>query len=248
MEYGRATSSYHPAAVRQNYMRNLSPTEINRCSIDNFLTDACHFGFFLNETLFRSSALLPLPLNHPYRPSTALLSAVYLWGIHLSSNEAMKSHEATFLARALEQTSTALASSHPKMIIHALQAEILLSCYFLRSGRFLEGKFHVSAAASLAISCGLNKIRSSHNTPTAPDFVGSTGAFDLPPPIDAVEEGERINGFWAVFVLDKCWSVALGSPSHFTDSTALGTRIDTPWPLENQDYEQVSHLFNPLLT
>jgi hypothetical protein len=170
-----------------------------------------------------------------------LLNTVYLWGLHLSQSDAFRNHESTFLSRALQHTSNALSSSHPQKFLHALQAEILLASYFFRNGRFLEGKYHSSAAASLAISGGLNKIRSVQNSPLIAGFVGDGSR--LPPPRNAVDEGERINGFWATLFLDKCWFVALGSPSNFTDDDALGTRIDTPWPLEHSAYEQVVYFF-----
>jgi hypothetical protein len=202
------------------------------------LPNASQFGFFLNVQLFRSSSVLPFPLGHPYRPSSALLSTVYLWGLHLSRSDTLRGHESTFLSRALQHTSSALSGSHPQKVLHALQAEILLAYYFFRNGRFLEGKYHTSAAGSIAVSSGLNKIRSAHSSLSTPGFVGNRSP-TLPPPRDAVNEGERINGFWATLVLDKCWSVALGSPSIFTDNEMLGTRIDTPWPLDNSGYEQV---------
>jgi hypothetical protein len=207
-------------------------------SFDSFLANASQFGFFLNMPLFRSSSVRQFPFGHPYRPSPALLITVYLWGLHLSSNNGFREHESTFLSRALQYTSNALSSSHPKKCLHALQAEILLAYYFFRNGRFLEGKYHASAAASLVLSGGLNRIRSSQTSSSTRSFVGNKYP-SLPPPRDAVEEGERINGFWAAFVLDKCWSVALGSPSNFTDDETIGTRIDAPWPLDNVGYEQV---------
>lgn len=175
------------------------------------------------------------------------MSTVYLWGIHISRSDFYRNHESTFLSRALQHTANALSGNHPQKVLHALQSEILLAYYFFRNGRFLEGKYHSSAAASLAISCGLNKIRSASNSAPNPDLVGNQ-SFTLPIPRDTIEEGERINGFWTVFILDKCWSVALGSPSNLTDSETLGTRIDTPWPLNPRDYEQVCHLFTKLVT
>jgi hypothetical protein len=197
--------------------------------MDNFLPNASQFGFFLNVPLFRSSLVLP------FRPTPALLSVVYLWGIHLSRSDALREHESTFRSRAVQHTANALSDTHPQQLLHALQAEILLAYYFLRNGRFVEGKYHSSAAASLAISGGLNKIRSARDSVS----VAGDRSLSLPPPRDSVDEGERINGFWAALVLDKCWSVALGSPSNFTDDQMLGTRIDTPWPLDNSGYEQV---------
>lgn len=212
-------------------------TLIYQRRVDNFLPQGSQFGFFLNERLFRSSTFQQYPFVHPYRPSQALLSTVYLWGIHISRSDFFRNHESTFLSRALQHTANALSGNHPQKVLHALQSEVLLSYYFFRNGRFLEGRYHSSAAASLAISCGLNKIRSASTFTPNLDLVGNS--FTLPAPQDSIEEGERINGFWTVFILDKCWSVALRSPSNLTDSEILGTRIDTPWPLNPHDYEQV---------
>ena len=58
-------------------------------------------------------------------------------------------------------------------------------------------------------------------------------------PRDATEEGERINAFWTVFVLDRCWSVWMQSPSVLIDETSASTQVDTPWPLDLIGYEQV---------
>lgn len=212
-------------------------------SLDNFFPNASQFGFFLDVRRFCTSFALPYPLGHPYRPSSALLSTLYLWGLHLSRTDTLRVHEKTFLSRSIQQTSTALSGSHPQKVLHALQAEILLAYYFFRNGRIVEGKYHCSAAASITISSGLNKIRSSRRSSSVPDFVGNTSP-TLPPPRDAVDEGERINGFWAAVVLDKCWSVSLGLPSNFTDDEALGTLIDTPWPLDSSGYEQVRLYFS----
>lgn len=227
----------HTLIAQMEWLINISKPR----RLDIFLPNARQFGFFLNRRLFRTSASLKFPLGHHFRPSSALMSTVYLLGIYLSPSPTIRAHESAFLSRALRFTSNALAGSHPHKIIHALQSEILLSGYFFATGRLLEGKYHCSAAAALAISCELYKIRSA--APLSgiipPTLVGITRPFNLHPPQDSVEEGERIQAFWAVFIMDKCWSVALGSPSHFTDSDALGTRIDTPWPLTCAEYEQV---------
>jgi len=64
----------------------------------------------------------------------------------------------------------------------------------------------------------------------------------MPTPRDPVEEGERILGLWTVLTMDKIWSVALEYSPNFEHSTnALATRVDTPWPLEMEDFEQVCH-------
>lgn len=157
------------------------------------------------------------------------------------------------LSRAIAGFTDALGSAEPQKHIQALQAEVLLALYFFCVGRFLEGKYHANAAVSLALSCGLDRIRSgeisdnaqapvmSSSTPLGSGILGTSSAFNLAPSRDTVEEGERINTFWAVFNLDRCWSVATGSQTMLYDDTNLG--IDTPWPLDMERYEQVLKAF-----
>lgn len=121
-----------------------------------------------------------------------------------------------------------------------MQAEVLLAHYFFRSSRFLEGQYHINAAVSLCIGSGLHKLRTKQTNVPVMQFIGGIQS-SMPSPQDAVEEGEMINGFWTVFILDKCWCACLGTPSLITDNDALGTQIDTPWPLDMEGYEQVSH-------
>jgi hypothetical protein len=63
--------------------------------------------------------------------------------------------------------------------------------------------------------------------------------FTLQEPRDQIEEGERINAFWAVFLMDRCLAVAFGPPLVISDMDAPGMQIDTPWPLEMETYERV---------
>lgn len=131
--------------------------------------------------------------------------------------------------------------------IHAIQAEVLLAQYFYSLGRFLEGQYHANAAVSLALSSGLHRIYPRPtSTASASDNNSSSssgsGLFDLTPPRDAIELGERVNVFWAVFTIDRCWAAAIGVPSLLSDSTSA--RIDTPWPLDTEEYEVVSAYCN----
>lgn len=102
--------------------------------------------------------------------------------------------------------------------------------YYLTLGRPVEGIYHSSAAVSLAISAGLHLIRSSQLTPQPYFGVLET---PFPPPADALEEGERINAFWTVVIVNNYWVAAHGSPSAIPYHD---TPIDTPWPLELQNY------------
>ncbi|KAJ6578179.1 hypothetical protein B0H19DRAFT_576655 [Mycena capillaripes] len=194
--------------------------------IHNFLHHSSQFGFFLNVHNFREAVM-----GHSgQRPTPVLLDVVYLWAIHLSGSDEFTAYEGSYLSRALRTAVTALAETHHhNTILHCIQAEVLLSHYFLRNTRFLEGKYHLSAAVSLVISSGMHRIRSadSHAVggPLGPAFRV------LPPPRDAIEECERISAFWTVLTMNNCWTTADGSPSNIS-YTVPDARIDTPWPLD----------------
>ncbi|KAJ3982270.1 hypothetical protein F5890DRAFT_1530564 [Lentinula detonsa] len=210
-----------------------------------FLTHALSFGFFLNIPRFTNSALLPLDFGHQSRPCPGLLSTVYLWGIHLSPQTQHKDLEHTLLMRAISDTASDLSISnpHPHRFMHTIQAETLLGYYFFRNGQILEAKRHTSSAASLALGCGLNTFRSSQQqeqwgsnsiSASVPD-----GSIRLPPSQDAIEEGERINAFWAVFTLYRDLAVAVDPPRSVCGVfDAPGCQIDTPWPLDMDVYKQ----------
>ena len=58
-------------------------------------------------------------------------------------------------------------------------------------------------------------------------------------PTDAIEEGERINGFWTVLMLQINLSVAIDpAVGVYSELDANGTQIDTPWPFDIEDYQR----------
>ncbi|KAJ6617053.1 hypothetical protein B0H10DRAFT_1757667, partial [Mycena sp. CBHHK59/15] len=213
---------YHP--YQQPQRRTQMPSLFQVLDLDAFLPYASDWGFFLDISHFRRDALLQFPIGHHLRPTPALLATVYLIGITFS--DSLKVHEKTFLSRALSSLPVSLSGLHPHKAIHALQAEILLSNYFFSSGRFLEGKYHVTAAVSLSVSSALHKIRSEYSALTV-------GVSTLRPPANSIEEGERVDACWTTLVLDKSWAVALATHPNMQDS---GDALDTPWPLEAEDY------------
>ena len=79
------------------------------------------------------------------------------------------------------------------------------------------------------------------NPPLSPSF----STLRLPPPVDAVELGERIGAFWQSFVLDRLVSVAVRRPASIADDDCVDTRIDTPWPEEIEEYENVCISYSP---
>ncbi|KAJ7042001.1 hypothetical protein C8F04DRAFT_946494 [Mycena alexandri] len=203
------------------------PMDMVEKLIDFFLPFSSEVGFFLNASRFRHSALIRHSIGHPSRPSPAVLAAVYLWGLRLSKQPFLTSQEPIFLSRALKLVTKGLSGIHPQKVIHNLQAEILISYYFFASGRFLEGKYHTAAAVSLGLGSSIHMVRSANST--------SLGL--LQPARDAVEEGERIHACWNAVILDKTWAVVLSEAPNL-DHQHESCAVDTPWPLEMDDYEQ----------
>lgn len=154
---------------------------------------------------------------------------MYLWGVHLSKDARIELYEPAFLAHALRSTAGSLSGTHPRTVLHSAQASVLLAYYFFRNGRALEGRYHVSAAVATVLSAGLHLIRGRNRPLTAEA---------LPPPGDAVDEGERIDAFWTVLTLNNC---CVDGPSNVTYGPE-GLTIDTPWPLEARHYVEVCHL------
>ncbi|KAJ7328715.1 hypothetical protein DFH08DRAFT_1023010 [Mycena albidolilacea] len=194
--------------------------------VQNFLHHSSQFGFFLHVQKFREAIM--------GQSKDALLAAglpdvVYLWAIHLSGSKELIAHEATYLSHALRATADTLSGQHHNTVLHSIQSEVLISLYFMRNMRFLEGKYHLSAAVSLVISCGLHRIRTMDSYamggPLGPAF------HSLPPPRNAIEECERIGALWTVLTMNDCWTTADGSPSNISYSVP-DARIDTPWPLD----------------
>jgi len=190
---------------------------------------ATEFGFFLNVPRFCASFF---QLGQPSGPASCLKFALYLWAIRLSSGPGVQLLEKSYVERAIQEAAVALSGNHPQKVMHSIQAEVLLAVYFFSLGRSIEGKFHVANAVATALSAGLHKIRSA-------GFAFSSDV--VPPPSDAIEEGERILAAWTVFNLDKSWAVALDSPPNFQhQSKSPAMHIDTPWPLETEEFEQVN--------
>ncbi|KAJ7137559.1 Zn(2)-Cys(6) binuclear cluster domain-containing protein [Mycena crocata] len=206
------------------------PLDVAEQLVDSFLNKFSQVGFFLDPAAFRYCALLTFPFGHYNRPSPALLSAVYLWGARMSDAPRHPVYnEDAFLVSTLQNIHQDLGGQHPHRVMHTIQAEVLLSLYYLALGRPVEGVYHSSAAVSLAISAGLHLIQSCSQL--QPSFGVLEAPF--PPAADALEEGERINAFWTVVIVNNYWVAAHGSPSAIPYHD---TPIDTPWPVELGDY------------
>ncbi|KAJ7186533.1 hypothetical protein C8R46DRAFT_1273187 [Mycena filopes] len=211
------------------------PTELPfivlQALVHNFLHNAGSFGFFLDTQAFHDAVTQP---DSAHRLPPVLLNVMYLWGVHLARDPRITAYEPAFLAHALRSTASSLSGTHPRTILHSLQASVLLAYYFLRNARFLEGRYHTSAAVSIALSAGLHRKR-------GPQDGGRPLGDALPQPRDAVEEGERIGAFWSVLNLNNCWAGMDGAPSNVVYGDS-GPEIHTPWPLDAAAYVENPHL------
>lgn len=164
----------------------------------------------------------------------ALVYAVLLIDLLFTNEATREANEQQLLSLVLQNLSS---DFDPRRIIYTLQTEVLVSYYLFHKDRRVEGGYHAAAAVSIAVACSLHKIRS----PRTP----LESAISMPSPVDEIDEGERINAFWTVFVLDRCWTVWMQSPSVLIDETSATTQIDTPWPLDMAGYEQVRSFRTP---
>lgn len=177
-----------------------------------------------------------------------------------------QSRREAYLVRAVQHVSDALiAADSPSGFdfgnvgrkvdfVHLIQAEVLLANFFYYYGRFVEARLHTSSAVSLALSCDLHKICPSSslrnlNTPQDRSKMhlvpGAEEETTLPPPVDSIEENERIAAFWQVYVLDKTWSVAAHSGSGLlAEDGSPRMTVDTPWPLAIESFAEVLGLIN----
>lgn len=165
------------------------------------------------------------------------MNTIYLWACYLSRPGSLSEHESLYLSRALSAAGDAMTIR--SRVVDFIQASCLLSMYFLSNGRMLEGSYHASAAASMALQWGLHQLS---DVPQVSQM-DRDPEYRLDPAKDAIEQGERILAFWQVFNLDRCWSVVLQRPPTIPDSKHPWTSLITPWPQSMEEYETVSDHF-----
>ncbi|THH31857.1 hypothetical protein EUX98_g2331 [Antrodiella citrinella] len=210
--------------------------------LDMFLAHRHQFAFDTHIERFQAS----ISYASPDKPHPALMDAIYLMSCHLSQSPPLTELEPHFLKRALCGISDAL--QHNDRVINVLQASCLLALYFFGRGRILEGYYHSSIAARLAVSLGLHQIRSDSWFQlqfTAGEYQysapppSSNSAVQLHPPKDAIESEERVAAFWQVFVVDRAWSVATGLPAALPDDDHPQAQIETVWPTPLSQFPNV---------
>ncbi|KLO17705.1 hypothetical protein SCHPADRAFT_936895 [Schizopora paradoxa] len=209
-----------------------------------FAPHASRLGFSLNVPNFLAS--VAKPTGDPTRPHSGLVDVITLWALRLAQIPDFIVHEPAYIAKALESLPLAVGSDSPAHQLQLVQAEVLLALYFFCDGRLLEGRYHASAAMSSAMSYHLHKIGAPPASPTTAMagllLVGNTAG--MTPAQDAIELGERINVFWSAYLLDRCWSVALGSPPSLLDERPPSLTISSPLPRLMEEYAsmEIDHI------
>ncbi|KAJ6596329.1 hypothetical protein DFH09DRAFT_1357420 [Mycena vulgaris] len=200
------------------------PLELIVTLVDTFLGSFLSSGtFFLDPVRFRQSALLPLPFGDQHRPSPALLSAVYLWGSILTGPSQSPYTPDAFLL----------------LLLETVQAEVLLSLFYLYAAHPVQGRYHCAAATSLALGAHLHLVRSpqQHNEQYPPFPMGTSL---MPGTVDSAEETEGINAFWGVVILNNYWVATDGSPSFIP----YDANIHTPWPFHSEGGATITKFLN----
>lgn len=167
----------------------------------------------------------------------ALQNALILVTFHLTSAQQQYASELTLLSTSSRQLNDIIpfCSASTRDLLDVIQTEVLLTFYLFRVGRTSEARYHLGAAASLALAFRLHSSSPSDGAHHAPADIHSM-LFNifrnpLPRPVDQIERTEAIHAFWTVFTRDKCMSAVLGVPHNISGSV----RITIPWPGRIQD-------------
>ncbi|KAJ3519680.1 hypothetical protein NM688_g9266 [Phlebia brevispora] len=215
--------------------------------LDTFLAHRHQCAFDVHVGRFKASLSLP----PPQRPHPALMDAIYLMACFYSPSPHLSALQPHFLQLALSGISSSLQQSD--RLLHIVQASCLIAIYFFSRGRTLEGYYHSSTAARLAVSLGLHQIKPEDWYQLELDvmaqplpFVSFKSCLQLSAPRDSVEYAERVAAFWQVFTVDRAWSVASGLPAALPDDDSPRAQIETVWPTaisDSSDGPNKSHMF-----
>ncbi|KAL5485556.1 hypothetical protein ACEPAI_8199 [Sanghuangporus weigelae] len=124
--------------------------------------------------------------------------------------------------------------SYTSPALDALQASVLLARYLFAEGRSNEARMHVVRAGDLVLQLGLHQLFSN-----GPSNESGACRLHIQPPSDSVALGECVALFWVAFVLDRMVATALNLPPCIVDDECVETRIDTPWPEDVEEYENI---------
>ncbi|QRW15432.1 Fungal Zn(2)-Cys(6) binuclear cluster domain [Ceratobasidium sp. AG-Ba] len=208
------------------------PDETHNFMVDTFMTYLPKSYLQIHPDRFLQA--LVLPENDPRSIHPAMISAIYLLACYHWSNS-LSDYESAFLTQARASMSDSLSKTD-RLFTGFIQPGILVAEYLINRGRHREAYHQIIQITRFSLDCNLHKITSPVWRPDMPTGPGRL----LPEPSDAIELGERILAFWAVFVLDQRICLIMGLPSAFSKGDDLDTRsrIDTVWPESLYDYEE----------
>ncbi|KAF9649176.1 hypothetical protein BDM02DRAFT_1941948 [Thelephora ganbajun] len=225
---GMNTLGFDPSLLPQQWWQaDEPPTFFARLLVTGFLSSAPILGFFLDPERFMQSFDTRECFGHSSRPSPALLSAIYVWGITLSKSPYLAAYESVFLSRALHHAATAPTSTHPNKAKHALQAELLLGNYYFYRGLVPEGRAHCNVAIRIALVYRVHTL---------------AGVIQTSRNFDAIEQREWVNAFWMAYCMDLCWTVATSLPSVCPDLCFGDDRVNIPWPIDGTQFKKAIHI------
>lgn len=115
--------------------------------VHTFLPYAANFGFFLDESRFRSAVLPDIQAGR----SSALITCMCLCAGSALRISSLLPLVPRILLRATSQTARALASRRPQDVMHYIQAEVLLAHYYTINGRFLGKPLQPAAIILLTL-------------------------------------------------------------------------------------------------
>lgn len=128
-------------------------------------------------------------------------------------------------------------------MLHTIQAGVLIAQYLFSQNRYIEARDISREAVVLALRYGFHNPSQSYSQ--ACEASGSSHTELNDPTEDIItaksieEYGEKLNVFWAIYNVDRSWSLCSESKLWEEDPFA-GVQIDAPWPLDLHQYEKVN--------
>ncbi|KAL7423900.1 hypothetical protein Q5752_001485 [Cryptotrichosporon argae] len=201
--------------------------------LDLFFIGMKSFGHDMHVPRFYAALTKPMS----QRPHPCLLYAMYLLATRISSSPPIRALEGRFCEIAEQRLQESIKNGD--RLLDACRAASMLAVYKYSLAKYHEGWMMTGTAARLVISCGLHQIPSSVWRPPMPgggrdSLVGILRhrTWVLGPPADAIELGERIAAFWAVFLPDRCGAISTQWPCALPDESII-----TPYPKPLYEYE-----------
>jgi hypothetical protein len=107
-------------------------------------------------------------------------------------------------------------------------ASFHLATYLALKGRMMEAQLEIFTACRFAISCGLNRFFPSSTFESTPLSTSENSAILLECSSDPVEMWERVNLFWALYLVDLSFFIIAGYPVAIPDGVSSPFVQTTP--------------------